>query len=84
MVFCRNVLIYFADDTIVQVAQLLADAMPLHGVLCLSASESLTRLATAFELVEIGGAIMYVNSPGTNGARGTGMHGARGYPPAIR
>jgi len=84
VVFCRNVLIYFADDTIVQVAQLLADAMPPHGVLCLSASESLTRLATAFELVEIGGAFMYVKSAGTNGARGAGTRGARGYLPEIR
>jgi chemotaxis protein methyltransferase CheR len=84
VVFCRNVLIYFADDTIVQVAQLLADAMPPHGVLCLSASESLTRLATAFELVEIGGAFMYVRSAGTNGDRGTGTRGARGHLPEIR
>jgi len=77
VIFCRNVLIYFADDMIARVAQTLADAMPPHGVLCLSASESLTRLATAFELVEIGGAFMYAKSGGANGARGGGARGAR-------
>jgi chemotaxis protein methyltransferase CheR len=69
VVFCRNVLIYFADETIAQVARLFADAMPDDAHLCLGASESLTRMSTAFELVEVGGAFMYTKGAGQNGAR---------------
>ena len=68
VVFCRNVLIYFADDTVAQVARLLAASMPDDAYLCLGASESLTRVSSAFELVEIGGAFMYTKRPGENGA----------------
>jgi chemotaxis protein methyltransferase CheR len=59
VVFCRNVLIYFADETVAHVARLFAEAMPDDGLLCLSASESLMRMSTAFELAEVGGAFMY-------------------------
>ena len=63
VVFCRNVFIYFADDTIVQTVRAFAQAMPDHGHLFLGASESLTRLGTEFELAEVGGAFAYVKSP---------------------
>ena len=36
--------------------------MPEPAFLCLGASESLLRLATRFELQEIGGAFIYVKS----------------------
>jgi chemotaxis protein methyltransferase CheR len=62
VVFCRNVLIYFADETTAHVARLLAAGMPDDGHLCLGASESLTRVSSAFELVEVGGAFMYTKS----------------------
>jgi chemotaxis protein methyltransferase CheR len=62
VVFCRNVLIYFADETVAHVARLLAAAMPDDAHLCLGASESLTRVSSAFELVEVGGAFMYTKS----------------------
>ena len=67
VVFCRNVLIYFADETVAHVARVFADAMPDDAHLCLSASESLTRLSTAFELVEVGGAFMYTKGTSRNG-----------------
>lgn len=60
VIFCRNVLIYFADDTIARVARLFAEGLRDDGHLFLGASESLTRLATDFELTEIGGAFVYV------------------------
>jgi chemotaxis protein methyltransferase CheR len=60
VVFCRNVLIYFADETIAHVARLLAASMPNDAHLCLGASESLTRISSAFELVEVDGAFMYL------------------------
>jgi chemotaxis protein methyltransferase CheR len=61
-VFCRNVLIYFSDETIAHVAQLLAANMRGDAHLCLGASESLTRISSAFELVEVDGAFMYVKA----------------------
>ncbi len=85
VVFCRNVLIYFADDTVGHVARLLAAGMPDDAHLCLGASESLTRVSSAFELVEVGGAFMYTKTPGESGAP-THEAGARvtGYPSASR
>ena len=68
VVFCRNVLIYFSDDTVAHVARLFAAGMPDDGHLCLGASESLTRVSSAFELVEVGGAFMYTKSGAQNGA----------------
>ena len=60
VIFCRNVFIYFADATIGGIARTLADGLPDDGVVFLGAAESLTRLATDFELVEICGAFAYV------------------------
>ena len=67
VVFCRNVLIYFADATVAHVARVFAEAMPDDAHLCLGASESLTRMSTAFELVEVGGAFMYTKGASRNG-----------------
>jgi chemotaxis protein methyltransferase CheR len=69
VVFCRNVFIYFSDETIGRVARTLADAMPDEGVLFLGASESLTRLPTDFALTEVGGAFAYVKGRGQGGGR---------------
>jgi chemotaxis protein methyltransferase CheR len=74
VVFCRNVLIYFAEETVERVARVFADAMPDDAHLCLGASESLTRTSTAFELVEVGGAFMYTKGGSRNG---TAPHVAR-------
>jgi len=67
VVFCRNVLIYFSDDAVARVARSIAGGMPDHGYLFLGASESLTRLATEFELAELGGAFVYVKAAGVHG-----------------
>jgi chemotaxis protein methyltransferase CheR len=85
VVFCRNVLIYFADETVAQVARTLADTMPDDAHLCLGASESLTRTSTAFELVEVGGAFMYTKGSAQNGTRPPEAGGgAAGYHSRIR
>ena len=68
VIFCRNVFIYFSDETITQVARVLADGMPDDGVLFLGAPESLSRLPTDFELAEIGGAFAYVKGGAGRGA----------------
>ena len=62
VIFCRNVLIYFADETIAHVARLFAEGLRAGGHLFLGASESLTRLPTDFELSEVAGAFVYVRS----------------------
>jgi chemotaxis protein methyltransferase CheR len=59
VIFCRNVLIYFSDETITHVARLFAQGLDEDGHLFLGAAESLTRLATDFELTEIAGAFVY-------------------------
>jgi chemotaxis protein methyltransferase CheR len=70
VIFCRNVLIYFSDETIAQVARSFAQGLHDDGYLFLGASESLTRLATEFELAEIGGAFVYVKAASLHGRHG--------------
>ncbi len=60
VIFCRNVFIYFADETVARVARSFGEAMREPGYLFLGAAESLTRLATPFELAEMDGAFVYV------------------------
>ncbi|MEW5910766.1 MAG: CheR family methyltransferase, partial [Thermodesulfobacteriota bacterium] len=59
-IFCRNVFIYFSDQTIQKTVERLYDRMPKPGFLFIAASESLLKLRTRFELEEIGGAFVYV------------------------
>lgn len=72
VIFCRNVFIYFSDDAITQVANSFARGLSADGHLFLGASESLTRLATPFELAEVAGAFVYVKGQGTRTPRGLG------------
>jgi chemotaxis protein methyltransferase CheR len=58
-IMCRNVLIYFDDDTVARVAGQLASRLKPDGVLCVGASESLLRFSTALECHEIAGAFFY-------------------------
>ncbi|MFL5614030.1 MAG: CheR family methyltransferase [Gemmatimonadaceae bacterium] len=60
VIFCRNVFIYFSDESMQRVAQRFAQRMPPHGHLFLGASESLTRLAVNLELREVAGTFVYV------------------------
>ena len=71
VIFCRNVLIYFSDETIAQVARSFGQGLHEDGYLFLGASESLTRLATEFELAEIGGAFVYVKAASLHGRHGS-------------
>lgn len=60
IVFCRNVFIYFSENSIRRTVDLLASHMPAPGYLCVGASESLLRITNTFELQEIGGSFVYV------------------------
>jgi chemotaxis protein methyltransferase CheR len=58
--FCRNVFIYFGDETIRAVANRIGEAMPPDGYLFVGAAESLTRLGVELELAQVGDAFVYV------------------------
>ncbi len=62
LVLCRNVLIYFADRTVLQVLASLAGALGEQGRLLIGASESLLRFGTALRCEERGGAFLYGRS----------------------
>jgi len=62
IIFCRNVFIYFSDDTIRKTVKMFAERMPEPGYLFIAAAESLLRLTTQFQFQEIGGAFVYVKS----------------------
>jgi chemotaxis protein methyltransferase CheR len=60
IIFCRNVFIYFSDESIRRAMGVFERAMPVPAFLCVGASESLLRRTVTFELQDIGGAFMYV------------------------
>jgi chemotaxis protein methyltransferase CheR len=64
VILCRNVLIYFADATVAQVAGNLGDALRDDGWLLVGASESLLRFGTLFSCHERQGSFFYRRSPG--------------------
>ena len=63
VVILRNVLIYFADSTIQQVAAAMKNALTPAGLLLVGASESLLRYGTGFVCEEHGGAFFYRRVP---------------------
>jgi chemotaxis protein methyltransferase CheR len=65
IIFCRNVFIYFSDHAIRNVAECLAERMPVPAYLCLGASESLLRITDRFELEQVGDAFVYVKREST-------------------
>jgi chemotaxis protein methyltransferase CheR len=58
-VVCRNVFIYFSEDTIRQVAMTLANALRDDGIMLVGASESLLRFGTFLICEEHGGCFFY-------------------------
>jgi chemotaxis protein methyltransferase CheR len=62
VIFCRNLFIYFTPATITRVVETFAEMLPLGGVLCVGAAESLLRTSSRFELREIAGAFVYVKA----------------------
>jgi chemotaxis protein methyltransferase CheR len=59
LIVCRNVLIYFSDETIQRVVGAFHEALTADGALLVGASESLLRLSTAFVCEEHRGAFLY-------------------------
>ena len=63
VIFCRNVFIYFAPDSIRQTVETFAERMRGRGHLFVGSSESLLKLTDDFELQELGDAFVYVRKP---------------------
>jgi chemotaxis protein methyltransferase CheR len=60
VIFCRNVFIYFSENSIRKTVRVMAERMPSPGYLFVSVSESLLRITNDFDLEELGGAFVYV------------------------
>jgi chemotaxis protein methyltransferase CheR len=58
-IFCRNVIIYFDQSTIVGVMDRFFEALRPGGWMFLGYSESLFKTPTRFEMVEVGGTFAY-------------------------
>lgn len=58
-IFCRNVLIYFSDQSIKKLVEVFYEAMPDEAYLFIGVSESLLRLQTRFNLSDAGNAYVY-------------------------
>lgn len=60
VIFCRNVFIYFSNQSISRTVRTFAAHIRPPGYLFIAASESLLRISEEFELQEIGNAFVYV------------------------
>ena len=59
VVFCRNVLIYFDQESREQVLDCLYDSLNNHGFIFLGHSEFLSNISDAFKMVRLGRDIVY-------------------------
>jgi chemotaxis protein methyltransferase CheR len=84
VIFCRNVLIYFDDDTKRTVLARLASHLAADGYLVLGASETVTGLSRDFALVREGHHGIFVLGPEARAARargqGVGVRASAGHP----
>jgi chemotaxis protein methyltransferase CheR len=59
VIFCRNVLIYFSDESIQRAVRIFHDILVPGGYLFLGHAESLARVTSAFTPIRFQGAIVY-------------------------
>jgi chemotaxis protein methyltransferase CheR len=59
VIFCRNVLIYFDDESRRIAAENLYDNLLAGGFICLGHTESMSRISPLFEVCRYSGAIVY-------------------------
>lgn len=59
LIFCRNVLIYFDDESRLTASHNLRDSLRPGGFICLGHSESMTRISDRFETRRFEDAIVY-------------------------
>jgi chemotaxis protein methyltransferase CheR len=70
LIFCRNVIIYFAMDLRRRIIDAFHDMLTPGGVLLLGASESLYQLSSRFESVHVGPTTYYVRRDDGDNGRG--------------
>lgn len=63
VIFCRNVLIYFSDETARRVIERLAACLRPGGALFVGISESLLRFGTSMRCEELNGVFLYKGAP---------------------
>jgi chemotaxis protein methyltransferase CheR len=63
IILCRNVLIYFRDETVVRVIQGLSSQLRVGGALLVGVSESLLRFGTALACEELDRVFLYRKVP---------------------
>ncbi len=69
MIFCRNVLIYFAAELRRDILGRLAQALNPGGHLILGSSEAIANLCGAFEMVHYAGGVVYRLKGGKTGGQ---------------
>ena len=67
LISCRNLLIYFDDDSRRRAAQVLYDALKPGGYIFLGHSESMSRICSLFKVKKFGDVIVY-QKPTNEGA----------------
>jgi len=63
VIFCRNVLIYFDDESRRIAAENLYDNLLPGGYICLGHTESMSRISPLFEVCRYADAIVYRRPP---------------------
>ena len=87
VIFCRNVIIYFDQPTIVGVMERFYESLRPGGWMFLGYSESLFKISTRFEMVEVGGTFAYqrpLSGAGRKPAPVTSVARPSAPPPAPR
>jgi len=69
VIFCRNVLIYFNDESRRVAAENLYDCLKPGGFICLGHTESMSRISSLFDVRRYADAIVYQRPLGPAGAR---------------
>ena len=64
VILCRNVLIYFRDERVLEIVERLAQSLHPDGLLAVGVSESLLRFGTTLSCEERGGSFFYRRAGG--------------------
>jgi chemotaxis protein methyltransferase CheR len=59
LIFCRNVFIYFSEETIKKIVENFAELLTHEGYLFLGHSETISRITSRYVPVRFPGAIIY-------------------------
>ncbi len=60
IIFCRNVFIYFSNDSIRKALKIFYNRLTNPGYVCTGSSESLIKVTNDFELQDVEGALIYI------------------------